>query len=156
MKLDLDLDEYIPFFLRSIANRLTQIDRRLYSNQMGIGVNEWSCLSLLAREPNITATRICEVGGYDKSVISRSIRSLERQGLISTCSAPGHNRKQLLSLTDRGHSVYATIEKLVLAREKALLKGITALERRSLIEMLRRILTNSDCILEQMQTDDKV
>ncbi len=145
---ELDLYGYLPFYLRSIANRLNVIDSRLYVRPLDIGLNEWVCLALLAREDDISATRICEVSGYDKAVISRSIRALVEKGLVSAKSVPSHNRKQLLRLTDAGWDSYREIESRVLKREKILLHSISKKDQDLLVSLLSRILEAADALLE--------
>lgn len=144
---DLDLYRYVPFYIRSIANRLFQIDKRLYSQRLDVGLNEWSCLALLMREEDISASRICEVSGYDKAVVSRSVQALQKKGLVAARSVPSHNRKLLLSLTDKGCEVYRQVEALVLERERLLLDGMSADEKETLIRLLAKMLERSDALL---------
>lgn len=143
----LDLHNYVPYYIRSIANRLSQIDQRIYRNSLNVGLNEWACLALLAREDGISASRICEVSGYDKAVISRSVRSLMDKGYVSARAVANHNRKQLLSLTAKGKKAYLTIEALVLERERLLLEDVTPAQKKVLLKLLARILDKSQSLL---------
>ena len=147
-KPELDLFRYLPFYLRSISSRLNVIDSRLYVRSLGVGLNEWVCLALLAREDDISATRICEVSGYDKAVISRSISALTEKGLVTAKAVPDHNRRQLLRLTPSGQSKYREVEQRVLRRTEVLLADISAEERETLIELLSKILHSADALLQ--------
>jgi DNA-binding MarR family transcriptional regulator len=139
----LDLGEYVPFYVRAIANRLAQAASREYKAKFGIGLNEWSCLGALARWTDISAARICEISGFDKALVSRSLRALESKGLITSRSAPNGSHKRLIRLTPAGRSLHDQILTLALAREQRLLKGIPAQERAGLLSFLRTMHTNA-------------
>ena len=139
----LDLGEYVPFYVRAIANRLAQAASREYKAKFGIGLNEWSCLGALARWTDISAARICEISGFDKALVSRSLSALESKGLITGRSAPNGHRKRLIRLTPPGRRLHDQILTLALRREQRLLKGIPAKERLHLLELLRTMHTNA-------------
>lgn len=142
----LDLQDYVPYFIRAIANKLSQASSRQYGERFGIGLNEWACLALLARESDITAGRISEVGGYDKAVISRSIGALIEKGHVRSEPVPNHNRRRLLRLTKSGRKVYSEIRVLALTREAKLLEGISHEDQQQLLEILRRLIVNAQKI----------
>lgn len=139
----LNLQGYVPYFIRAIANKLAQAATRQYGERFGIGLNEWACLALLAREPEITAGRISEVGGYDKAVISRSISALVAKGYVSAEATTDHNRKRILRLTATGRKLHSKILALALARESKLLEGVSAADRKKLLATLRVLHANA-------------
>lgn len=137
----IDLSDYVPYFLRATANKLSQASSAEYG-KFGIGLNEWSCLALLAREPHISASRISEVSGFDKAVISRSVNSLENKGLVVVELAPNHNRKKAICLSEAGRLAHDEIMAIALARQKILLTGISADERAQLLRFMRLMHAN--------------
>lgn len=138
----LDLFDYAPYLFRSIANRLGQSGSSLLMREFGIGLNEWSCVALLALEPNISATRICEVSGFDKGVISRSINSLDEKGYVKTVLAPKSSRLRLINLTHAGWRLYRELRVLASKREARLLDGLSGDERTALMHLLRKVHSN--------------
>ena len=62
----LDLDRYVPAFVTFIANKLSNSATVFYQRNFGVNVTEWRIMSLLAIEPGIPASRICNVIGFDK------------------------------------------------------------------------------------------
>jgi DNA-binding MarR family transcriptional regulator len=139
----LELDEFAPYYIRAIANRLAQAASRLYSRKFGIGLTEWSCLSTLAKEEEISATRICEMSGFDKGLVSRGLASLEAKGLIRTTPVKTHNRKRLIHFTPAGRAMYTEIERLALDREDQLLQGFSPEDRATLMAYLRLMHRNA-------------
>lgn len=139
----LELDDFVPYYVRAIANRLAQAASRLYNRKFGIGLTEWSCLSTLGKEEEISASRICEMSGFDKGLISRGLGSLEAKGFIETRPVEDHNRKRLVRFTPAGRSLYLEIRDLALDREQRLLEGLSSQERSALLSSLRIMQRNA-------------
>src|SRR6478609_7898308 len=79
----LDLERYVPAFITFIANKLSNSATVFYQTQFGVNVTEWRIMSLLAIEPGIPASRICQVIGFDKGPVSRTLSMLESRGLVA-------------------------------------------------------------------------
>ena len=139
----LKLEDFTPYYVRAIANRLAQAASRLYNRKFGIGLTEWSCLSTLAKEEEISASRICEMSGFDKGLVSRGLASLEDKSLITTRPVKTHNRKRLIRFTPAGRAMYTEIEQLALQREEHLLKGFSPDDRVALMAYLRKMHRNA-------------
>ena len=133
----LELDDFVPYYVRAIANRLAQAASRLYSRKYGIGLTEWSCLSTLGKEEEISASRICEMSGFDKGLVSRGLGSLEAKGFIVSRPVEEHNRKRLIRFTPAGRALYLEIRGLALIREQRLLEGLSSQDRSALLASLR-------------------
>lgn len=149
----LDLDNFTPYYVRAIANRLAQAASRLYHRKFGIGLTEWSCLSTLAKEEEISASRICEMSGFDKGLVSRGLASLEAKGLVQTRPVKDHNRKRLIRFTSAGRSMYLEIERLALDREGQLLEGLSPHDRSTLMAYLRLMLRNANELVAEGADD---
>ena len=139
----LELDDFVPYYVRAIANRLGQAASRLYQRKFGIGLTEWSCLSTLGKEQEISASRICEMSGFDKGLISRGLGALEAKGFIQSRPVEHHNRKRLIRFTPAGRSLYSEIRELALIREQRLLEGLSSRERSALLASLRIMQRNA-------------
>ena len=146
---DLDLDNFVPYYVKAIANRLAQAASRFYKQEFGIGLNEWSCLATLGKEEEISASRICEMSGFDKALISRSVNALEAKGFIETRPVEDHNRKRLIRFTPAGRALYVEIRKLALLREERLLEGLSSRDRSVLLDFLRLMHRNATNLVAQ-------
>lgn len=144
----LDLDDFVPFYIRAIANRLAQAASRLYQQRFGIGLTEWSCLAALAKEEEISASRICAISGYDKGLISRGLGALEAKGFIESRPVMDHNRKRLIHLTPAGRRLYGEVRQLALLREERLLAGLSSDDRSALVASLRIMLRNARALVD--------
>ena len=135
----LDLDRYVPALITFIANKLSRSATTLYQQEFGVSVTEWRILSLLAIEPGIPAARICQVIGYDKGPVSRTLAGLEKRGLVTIATDPQDGRSHSISLTGRGRSVHDQVITVALEREHRLLTCLREDEREQLIRLLQRV-----------------
>jgi DNA-binding MarR family transcriptional regulator len=132
----LDVDNYVPFFLTVISNKLSRGASRLYLQRFGVGVVEWRVMAMLAIYPGSTAKRVCEVIGLDKAPASRTLHTLHAGGLTQT--ADENSRAWSLSLA--GKTLHDKILLLALQRERSLLVDFTADEKALLLTLLRRMM----------------
>jgi DNA-binding MarR family transcriptional regulator len=138
----LDLDRYVPAFITFIANKLSNSATAVYQKNFGINVTEWRIMTQLALEPGIPASRICQVIGFNKGPISRTLAVMQKRGLITIRTDPNDGRTHSISLTAKGRGIHDKVIVVALEREKRLLSCLKADEREMLIELLRRLHNN--------------
>ena len=150
--LTLDLERYVPAFITFIANKLSNSATALYQANFGVNVTEWRMMSLLAIEPGIPASRICQVIGYDKGPVSRTLAALQKRGLIAIRTDPKDGRSHSISLTARGRATHDKVIVAALERERRLLSCLDKGEQEVLIDLLRRIHDNLGAVTSQTET----
>jgi DNA-binding MarR family transcriptional regulator len=138
----LDLAHYVPALLTFLANKLTRSGSALYRARFGVGITEWRILSLLALEPGITANRICQVIGFDKGPVSRSVAFLQESGFVTVETDAADARRHRIALTADGLALHDRIIAVALERERRLLAPLSPEERRVLIGLLNRLHDN--------------
>jgi DNA-binding MarR family transcriptional regulator len=135
----LDLDRYVPALITFIGNKLSRSATSLYQQAFGINVTEWRIVSLLAIEPGIPAARICQVIGFDKGPVSRTLAVMQKRGLITIATDPNDGRSHSISLTARGRATHDQVIVVALERERRLLTCLREDEREQLIKLLLRV-----------------
>jgi DNA-binding MarR family transcriptional regulator len=135
----LERDRYAPYFLTVIANVVSSSASQVYLRRYGIGVNDWRVVSHLGLDPGCTAQVVSNVLQVDKSVVSRSVKTLVDRGLIAVESTPGFRR---LYLTAKGAALHKEMMPVVLQRERILLAGLSPEEVDQLLGLLRRLQAN--------------
>src|SRR5262249_47313228 len=124
------------------ANKLSNSATVRYQKEFDVNVTEWRIMSLLAIEPNIPASRICQVIGLNKGPVSRTLTALEKPGLVAikidALDAPTHS----ISLTPHGRGKHEKVIVIALDRERGLLSGLSSAEQEILIDLLRRLHNN--------------
>jgi len=138
----LDLERYVPAFITFIANKLSNSATALYQSKFGINVTEWRMMSLLAIEPGIPAARICQVIGFDKGPVSRTLATMQKRGLIVIRTDPDDGRTHMISLTVKGRATHDKVIVAALDRERRLLACLSRDEQEVLIDLLRRLHNN--------------
>ncbi len=138
----LALDRYVPGLLLWLSNKLSSGASKAYRQRFGLGVTDWRVLAYLGVHASGTAAQICQLSGLDKAAVSRSLSLLEARGLIGARRSGGRNNG--LTLSPAGRRQYRAMLPLALAREAALLDGMTVAERELLIRLFHRMLGNLD------------
>ena len=138
----LDLSRYVPALLTFVSNKLSRSGSALYRRHFGVGIIEWRILAMLAVEPSIPASRICQVIGLDKGPVSRSLAFMERRGLVSIRADDADTRRRLATLTPAGRALHDRIIVVALERERRLLSCLTAEQQATLVELLNRLHDN--------------
>ena len=138
----LDLDRYVPALVTFIANKLSNSATALYQRKFGVNVTEWRIMSQLAIEPGIPASRICQVIGFDKGPVSRTLAVLRKRGLVAIRTDPDDGRSHSISLTAKGRATHDKVIVAALDRERRLLSCLHKDEREVLIDLLRRLHNN--------------
>ncbi|MCI0916289.1 MarR family transcriptional regulator [Pseudomonas stutzeri] len=135
----LDLSRYVPALINLLANKLATGASLCYRKHFGIGVVEWRLLALLKVENNITANRMSQAIGLDKSAVSRSLQLLEKAGYVTSQVDSLDARRNTVSLTEEGLALHDRVLRVALERERRLLGDLNANEVDTLINLLGRL-----------------
>jgi DNA-binding MarR family transcriptional regulator len=138
----LDLDRYVPGLLTFLANKLSRGASALYQRDFGVNVTEWRIMSQLAIEPGIPASRICQVIGFDKGPVSRSLAAMEAKGILTIGIDQADARRRVIALTPHGQSLHDRIIAVALERERRLLACLDEPDREHLIRLLSALHDN--------------
>ncbi|MBA1244310.1 MarR family winged helix-turn-helix transcriptional regulator [Pseudomonas japonica] len=135
----LDLERYVPALLTFLTNKLSSSASACYRKHYGIGIVEWRVLAMLAVENHITANRVGQVIGLDKSAISRSLQALEREGYVTSEVDTKDARRYTVSLTPSGRQLHDRVLETAVRREEVLLADLSEREVDTLIDLLHRM-----------------
>lgn len=138
----LDLERYVPAFITFIANKLSNSATAFYQKNFGVNVTEWRIMSLLAIEPGVAASRICQVIGFNKGPVSRTLAEMQKRGLIAIRTDTKDARTHSISLTAKGRATHDRVIIAALERERRLLSCFSREEQELLIDLLRRLHDN--------------
>lgn len=70
----------------------------------GITINQFALLATLKSIGPVTMTKLATAMATDRTTLTRTLRPLEREGLIET-SRGSDRRRRIISITERGDSV---------------------------------------------------
>lgn len=101
----LELNQFLPYRLNSLADRISQALAELYEERYQLNVAQWRVLAWLSHCDELTAKKICAYTHMDKARVSRAIQALEERGLISRMPSPHDQRLHDLHLTEAGQAL---------------------------------------------------
>lgn len=103
------LDDFLPYQLAVIANRVSDGFSQRYREKFGITVPEWRVVAHLSQAEKVSIREIYKQVEMDKSKASRAAARLEKAGYVSKRVNPADRRLVELSLTDKGRAMVAEI-----------------------------------------------
>lgn len=138
----LDINVYIPYFLAAVNNALSRGASQRYLDEFGIGIVEWRVVAMLAIEPRIAASRICDVIALDKAATSRALKRLHNDWYVDFKAQEKDTRKKIWWLTRKGDRLHDRILTVALARERDLIKGTDPQDLEAFLRVMRVMRTN--------------
>lgn len=138
----LDLNRYVPGLLTLIASNLSGGASSAYLSLYAIGIETWRVMVMLAIEGRVTAQRIVQLLDADKGAISRTLKSMQAQGLVRLEPDESDGRVRHAVFTTKGRRLHDRIIRLALVREAAAISVLTDEEAETFRALLRRVYMN--------------
>ena len=91
------------FAIRRAARQVTALYDE-YLSGAGITVGQYSILGRLSRLGPLTINELAQVLGMDRTTMSRTIRPLERDGLVAVSATEADRRRRALTVTVDGRA----------------------------------------------------
>ncbi|MEZ5645392.1 MAG: MarR family transcriptional regulator [Burkholderiaceae bacterium] len=136
----------IPYAFRIsyLANFFTGSVYRDVWQHFGVARSEYVILFCLKQLGSLTAQDICEITGRPKNSVSRAVNALLERGYIDRQTDPQDARRSRLSLSREGLSVHDAAIHFFHEREAAMLSPLTDTERRTLDDLLTKLVLRED------------
>jgi len=139
MPRDLILDRFLPYRLSYTSNLVSDAIADTYKSLFGLSIPEWRLVALIAEREGITQQEIGALSRMDKVTVSRAAIALADRGLIERQPNPADKRSQLLTLSEAGRALYASVAPKALEMEHAVFGRFSQAELDAFTAMLRRI-----------------
>ncbi|CAM4192174.1 MarR family winged helix-turn-helix transcriptional regulator [Pseudoalteromonas byunsanensis] len=137
--MSLKIDEFLPYRLVKLANKVSAAFSEVYFEQAGLTVPQWRVIAHLAQQKQCSAKQLCDLAEIDKSTMSRAVKQLTDKQLIELCADPNDKRAKLLSLTKDGDVLYAKLSPKALEWEQGLLVELSDDEKHMLRHVMDKI-----------------
>ncbi len=135
----LDLDQFLPYRLSVLSNRLSQAIARGYESRFGLSVTEWRVLAVLGLQPGLSASEVAERTAMDKVAVSRAVNALLGDGRLERQVHGEDRRRSILRLSTAGQDIYDAVVPIALEFERTLLEDLSRDERAQLDRLLRKL-----------------
>jgi len=143
----LDLEQFLPYRLSVLSNRVSGNIAKLYGDRYGLAIPEWRVITILALYPGSSASEVSERTAMDKVAVSRAVARLLERGFIKRETHGDDRRRSVLALSAAGFEVYETIAPMVIETTRRLMSVLSE-EEEALLERL--ILRLADEGLQRM------
>jgi len=134
-----DLNEFLPYRLSTLTNRISRALALLYSKQFDLTIPEWRVMAVLGQESGLSADQVCARTGMDKVTVSRAVMRLLDHGRVRREFASADRRRSVLELSARGRQVHRKIIPLAKAYQSRLAANLSAAEQAQLLKLLARL-----------------
>ena len=134
-----DLENFLPYQLAVLSQRVSEGFARHYRDRFGINVAEWRVVAHLSQQDAVSVREICRRVNMDKPKVSRAASRLEAAGFVRKEENPSDRRLVKLSLTAAGHAMIAELAPIAQSYETelaALMGAPDFMRFRDLVERL--------------------
>lgn len=136
---ELILDQFLPYRLVSLSQKISHALSAIYREQFGISVAEWRILANLAEKGELNPKEIAQQTSMDKAKVSRAIKELSDKQYVVKRRDKLDQRAYWLGLNARGRAMYRQIVPLALDWEAQLLDALDASEYRDLNRIIEKL-----------------
>ncbi|XKH59980.1 MarR family winged helix-turn-helix transcriptional regulator [Halomonas sediminis] len=138
-KAELDLNQFLPYRLNRLADRISDELARMYQERFALNVAQWRVLAWLSHCDELTAKKVCNYTNMDKARVSRAVQALEDRGLITRTPSARDQRLHDLHLTAAGESLLAELIPEAQAWEAELVETLSVGEYRDLLHTMGKL-----------------
>lgn len=135
----LDLEQFLPYRLSVLTNRISRGLAALYSERFDISVTEWRVIAVLGRYPGLSANNVAERTAMDKVAVSRAVARLLERDLLLREMHDSDRRRSVLELSEAGYAVYDVIVPLALEYQRSVLAPLDPGERAQLAALMAKL-----------------
>jgi len=137
------LDDFIPYKLAVVANRVSQSIGKLFETRFNIQIPEWRIIMALYSYGDLVFHEVVDRTSMDKARVSRAQRRMVDLGMIRTYGHPADGRKVILSLTPAGRKICENILPEAAEREAWFLAVLDEHEHLQLDVILDKLMKRS-------------
>ena len=126
-----------------MGNTLQTLFSQFFQRQYDIGAVEWRMLVVLAREPEITMSRVTEIIDMDKAAVSRALAKLDDKRLVTTSVVGTNARSKLWRLSPAGIALHDVILSATVKYIKQVLKDIPEESLETMSAVMKQMKANA-------------
>ena len=132
-----DSVQLIRRFNRSYTRQIGVLQEHLLDSQFSL--TEVRVLYEIAHNENATAKDLCRDLGLDRGYVSRMLQNFEKHGWIKVTPSSDDRRRQVLSLTAKGHTVFDPLENRSSDEVAAMLARLLPQQRNRFVAAIREV-----------------
>jgi MarR family transcriptional regulator, organic hydroperoxide resistance regulator len=134
-------ENFLPYQIARLAY-LLNIDLIEKLRREGINVARWRILAVLAMGDGITIGEIIERAMMQQSALSRVLMTMEEEQYVRRVPRRDDGRYVDVFLTDKGRTLFNSLDTVVRRRQNRLLKEFSPQEIEAAFALMRRLIHN--------------
>jgi DNA-binding MarR family transcriptional regulator len=139
-----ELTNFFPYLVRVYYRAVSEAVSNVYSSRYNLSMSEWRTMVVLGPNGALSASEIVARSSMDKVNVSRAIKGLQKIGFLRRDIDGQDKRRAVLRLTEKGSEALAVLVPLVRQVEENLLTGLSGAERKTLIDLMDRVRSNTE------------
>ena len=134
-------DDFLPHLIARLAFQLNNdLIEKLRAE--GINIARWRILAVLSMGDGIPIGEIIDRAMMQQSALSRVLMTMEEEGYVRRVPRPDDGRFVEIFLSDKGRTLFNSLDKVVRNRQSRLLQGFSAAESAAAFKLFRRLIDN--------------
>src|SRR6185295_18229397 len=114
------LEDLVAVRVVRVAEIMARLATRTFQARMGLRNTDLRLLNLLDGTEGVTVNEMARRAHVDKAWVSRSLRELEKSGLVTRRRVRADSRVSLIALSAKGRAMLDQVRPLASARETRL------------------------------------
>lgn len=107
----INLDSFWAYQVVVLADQVSRYTMDIVHTEADLNQSQWRVLAAIADKPGRTAAEVTAVTPMDKTIVSRAVASLIKDGLIKRTPSLDDKRRAALEMTEIGANRYVLISK---------------------------------------------
>ncbi|PYF07241.1 MarR family winged helix-turn-helix transcriptional regulator [Ureibacillus chungkukjangi] len=138
MNIKISEQEELLFLLKTLSNQLGP----KFERSTNLSLSRFELLYQLIQYSEISQSNLQKIVNIDHAAITRHLKQLESDGLVSRRRNPADNRETIVQLTEEGYKQIMSCQKDKLSFANQMFQQFSDVELQSLMVMLKRIQEN--------------
>ncbi|MDJ0825759.1 MAG: MarR family transcriptional regulator [Rhodobacter sp.] len=136
---NIPLREMLTYRLSRLNARLNAQAAKILKESSGLSQAQWRVMVMIDAYGPIPPAQIVRASLMDKGQLSRTIKAMAAQGLIRINDSESDHRSHLISLTDRGRTLFERARPAMQARQSQLAGTLGGDDRAAFHRVLDRL-----------------
>jgi DNA-binding MarR family transcriptional regulator len=138
-RLRLDLPNYVPYRITTLAALIRRAFTEIYRDDPGLNEPEWKVLTTLAHYGPLSSDTIGHYITLDRVAVSRAVGRLIQLKLAKRSENAADQRTYVVDLTPQAAKLYDRMAAELLGIEERVLASMTEPEVRTLLQLLDKV-----------------
>lgn len=141
------LQQMVTFRISRLHARMNAQATKILKETADISLMQWRVFVMLETLGKITPSEIVRQTDLDKGQLSRAVKTMIEQGLISSETSESDHRAQYIDFTEKGLEVFHRARPQMRDRQARLLNALSPNEQAAMFNALKKL----DAVMDEIE-----